>query len=431
MAYLSKTYSQDAGARKIFTVSAWVKRSKLGTNQDCVSAFRSSDGFQTDVIRFQSSDAFQFYAHTTNSSGNAQLTTNRLFRDVNSWYHIVVRVDTTQSTSSDRIRLYVNGEQETSFSTANYMSQNGEIVWGIGSGVSHQIGAVGGSNNFKGLMTHIHYCDGQSLAPTSFGSTDNTTGIWKPITNPSVTYGTNGFFLNFEDSSNFGDDTSGNGNDYTLTTGTITQTIDTPSNIFATLNPLQYTGATVPNHTFSNGNLSVSTTTTSGADSNVFGTLGVSQGKWYYEYKFTGGNTGMAAGWRGEDGDRMAYYSGNGYKYDESGSSAYGASYTTNDIIGVAADLDNGNLTFYKNGTSQGEITNAFTLADGQYYQPFLWDGSGSLYITCDVNFGNGYFGTTAVSSAGTNAGIGTFEYDVPSGYKALCTKNINAEEYS
>ena len=136
MAYLSKTYSQDAGARKIFTVSAWVKRSKLGTNQDCVSAFRSSDGFQTDVIRFQSSDAFQFYAHTTNSSGNAQLTTNRLFRDVNSWYHIVVRVDTTQSTSSDRIRLYVNGEQETSFSTANYVSQNGEIVWGIGSGVS-------------------------------------------------------------------------------------------------------------------------------------------------------------------------------------------------------------------------------------------------------------------------------------------------------
>jgi hypothetical protein len=421
------------GDRQKGTISVWIKRSKLGSTQYFVN--ERSDNNNMAWIAFSGGDALNWGDQVSGVS-QFEYTTNRKFRDTSAWYHFVFAWDTTLATASERVRTYVNGVEETSFATTNNPSQN--YSSNFSRGTTSYPAIIGrldsGTYYFGGSMAHFHRVDGQQLTPSTFGQTDSTTGIWKPKTNPSITYtGSSSFnyFLKFENTSDYGEDSSGENNAFSVGGGTMTQTIDTPSNVFATLNPLQYTGATVPNHTFSNGNLSVSTTTTIGADANVFGTLGVSQGKWYYEYKFTGGNTGMAAGWRGEDGDRMAYYSGNGYKYDESGSSAYGASYTTNDIIGVAADLDNGNLTFYKNGTTQGEITNAFTLADGQYYQPFLWDGSGSNYITCDVNFGNGYFGTTAVASAGTNAGIGTFEYDVPSGYKALCTKNINAQEYS
>jgi hypothetical protein len=142
---LSKTFGSASSSNTTFTVSAWVKRAKLSANQDVVSAFQSSSGLQTDLIRFGSADDLEFYAHTTNSSGNADIQTNRLFRDVGAWYHIVLALDTTQATASNRVKIYVNGVQETSFSTENYMNQNGTIIWGLGSGTEHTIGAVGTS----------------------------------------------------------------------------------------------------------------------------------------------------------------------------------------------------------------------------------------------------------------------------------------------
>ena len=423
--YLSQTISSSTG--KTFTLSFWMKKS---TDESSMGLFHlSSDNNGNHYIEIATKSGngldIQFKNGTSGTNGTfLRRRTNRLLRDFSAWMNVVIRFDSTQASASDRFRLYINGVQETSLDVDSTPDIPQDYVTDLNNnGSTLNIGRiVTGSNYYHGYFAEMILADGSSLGPTSFGATNPVTNIWEPITYTG-TYGTNGFRLDFADSSALGNDVSGNNNDFTVNNLTsVDQSTDTCSNNFAVLNPIQFTGTTVPNHTFSNGNLSVSTTTTAGADSNVFGTFGVSQGKWYYEYKFTGGNTGMAAGYRGEDGDRMAYYS-NGDKYDESGSSSYGDSYTTNDIIGVAADLDNGNLTFYKNGTSQGEITSAFTLANDQYYQPFLWDGSGSKYITCDVNFGNAPFSISSGNSDGN--GYGNFEYSVPSGYYALNTKNL------
>src|SRR6056300_808312 len=229
--YLSRSNGTPT-SQQIFTFSAWVKRSGLnpsGNNMQFFSIYNDTSNRMD--FRFQTGDTIDFY-HT---SSLGRLTTNRLFRDTNAWYHIVLRVDTTQSTSSDRYRLYINGVQETSFSTETQPSQNANL------GTNFSTFSIGddsyGSSDYDGSMAHIHYTDGQSYAPTTFGETDATTGIWKPKTAPSVTYGTNGFFLKFENSGAFGTDSSGNANNFTVN-GTMTQTIDTPSNVFATINPL-------------------------------------------------------------------------------------------------------------------------------------------------------------------------------------------------
>ena len=173
---LTKVYG-SSGNRRTYTLSAWVKRSGLGSNQDMISAYRSTDGLQTDVMRWQSDNKFQFYMHTTSGGTNAQLTTDRVFRDLNAWYHIVTRVDTTQSTASNRVRIYINGVQETSFSTETYPDQNEQSIWGLGdSNVTHTIGAVGTSNYLDGYMSHVHYADGYSYDASTFGSTDSTPG---------------------------------------------------------------------------------------------------------------------------------------------------------------------------------------------------------------------------------------------------------------
>ena len=188
-------------------------------------------------MRFPSDDTFQFYMHSTNSAGNCEIKTIRKFRDPNAWYHFVTRVDTTQGTAADRVRIYVNGVQETAFATENYMNQNGEGVWGIGaSHTTHTIGAVGTANYFDGYVSHVHYADGQSLAPTVFGETDSTTGEWKIKTSPSVTYGNNGFFI-LKDGNSVTDQ-SPNTNNWTVAGGTLTKTEDCPDNVFNTFNRL-------------------------------------------------------------------------------------------------------------------------------------------------------------------------------------------------
>ena len=427
------------GNRKKWTWSAWVKRSALKASGSTYmwsennSPYFSTFMFTDDSIRYYEYDnAFQ-----------TQIKTNRVFRDTSAWYHIVLTVDTAQATSTDRVKIYINGVQETSMSISTYPSQNFDTFVNT-SGQTLKIGVESSGSNFDGLMTHIHFCDGYAYSPTDFGSTDSTTGIWKPITSPSVTYGTNGYFLDFANSSDMGNDVSGNNNDFTVT-GTMTQTIDTPSNVFATFNALYNS-----NQNLSNGNLSA-TNTTSTWNSRA-STLAGSSGKYYAEYKINKPGTSyhmngvgdidyiVPSTHAGAGTGLIAYYSDSGEKYVEGTNTSYGDTYGDGDIIGIALDLDNGYVYFSKNGTWQNSGnptsgasgTGGIALpTTGTYAFTESVRSATSSNSKVDANFGNGYFGTTAVASAGTNSGIGTFEYDVPSGYKALCTKNINEQEYS
>ena len=433
---LTKTFSGSGTSNKIMTFSFWCKKT-IQSGWSYIIHNGQSDGDPVCVIGFE--DNFLKFNYYVGGSTLGRLKTNRLFRDTSAWYHIVVAIDTTQATSSDRIKFYVNGVQETSFSQSDYPSLNQTITLLQGTDV-HTIGASAVPDGyFDGSMAHFHAIDGTAYAASTFGETDSTSGIWKPKTGPSVTYGTNGFFLKFQDSSSLGDDSSGNTNDFTLS-GSGIQILDTPSNVFTTGNSL-IKGT--------NGNSNGNNTTTSGQNSweSMWSTLGASSGKWYAEFKPTnlGTNVGMAAGATQTEEIKTfdeivgkvggVHYQSHGSIYNnnvetESGGSPY-STYTTNDIIGVAIDLDNNYIYFAKNGTWQNSGdptsgasgTGGISLTANKVYH----FGFGAYNSTVTANFGNGYFATTAVSSAeNDDAGYGKFEYDVPTGYYALCTKNIN-----
>ena len=429
--YLSRTPA-IAGNRKTFTISFWLKRSDL-------NYFYFSGGSGSGVY-FDSSGRLEYFEY---SGGYiAQLTTNALFRDLSAWYHVVITYNSTEATASDRIKIWINGVQQTSFAFSTYPSLNlDSLVYNTTS--AHNISY---SNYLNGYLSHVHFIDGTAYDASTFGETDATTGIWKPITEPSVTYGTNGFFLKFENSGSMGLDSSPNGNNFTVN-GTLTQTVDTPSNVFATWNPLEnyYQSATL-----SNGNTTIQTGSSQYSPSSS--TLGVSSGKWYWEVEYdalSGGSdvayVGVLSQFAtnsttslGTNANDYGYYV-NGNYYNNNTGTAYGTTYTTGDIIGVALDLDNNKLYFSKNGTWQNSgdpesgatgtgaisITNPTSTTNGAYF-PSICDGSSSANATFKTNFGNGYFGITPVASAGSNGNGAIFEFDCPSGYYALNTKNIN-----
>jgi hypothetical protein len=377
-------------------------------------------------------DSLHFAFNPTGSSWWSYNVSNRLFRDTSAWYHLVARVDTTDASASNRLKIYVNGEQQTLNSTIG--TQNLDTGWNNNS-YTLRVGeyAGDGGENFDGQFAHFHYIDGTAYDASTFGETDSTTGIWKPKTAPSVTYGTNGFFLKFENSSAMGTD-SGGSNNLTVS-GTVTKLIDTPSNVFATINPL-YNVTTFNGSKLSNNN------TTAACSTNykgvILSTLGASTGKYYFEAKITNaddfgvGITDDAISlntWSPSSGNYVFYLT-DGSIRRPSGSTSSGTTYTTNDIIGVAWNATDSEVTFYKNGSA---IASAYSVEGTQGTMMFaIADVGTSSDNTVHCNFGNGYFGTTAVSSAeNPDDGIGIFEYDVPAGYRALCTKSINAQEYS
>ena len=440
--YLTRTPS-SAGNRRTFTISVWVKFLADGNNDAIFNAWSADSNSAHIVFKRRSTDGGQLGW----SQWAIDNFTNRIFRDVNAWYHIVYRVDTTQASGGNRIRLYVNGEQETSFAAATDPAQNEELP--VNNTVRHIIGANGYSsigNHIYGNMAHFHLCDGYSYAPSEFGETDSTTGIWKVKTAPSVTYGTNGFFLKFENSAAMGTDSAGSNN--FAVNGTMTKLIDTPSNVFATWNLLfpqsQY-------GTYTNGNTSVIGNNNTYA-SRTNSTLAASSGKYYMEFKIIdvqgssypgvgmiSTQNAITEGQVGGAANSVSYRAG-GTILTNGSTTATENSYTDNDIIGVAMDLDNGAVYFHKNGTYQnnGNPTSGSSKTGSLYsFTP----GTDTYHFGCTLyqadselsaNFGNGYFGTTAVSSAqNPDDGIGIFEYDVPAGYRALCTKSINEQEYS
>lgn len=430
-ANLSKTPG-SAGNRKKFNFSFWIK------GNDFVSdyIFFSASGSTESAIIFDSSSRLEFYEYN-GSSKTTKITTKRVFKDPSAWYHIVVSIDTTQSTSTNRVKLYVNGSQETDLENTTYGAQDFDSLFN--NTTTQYIGSTASGGNFDGSMTHIHFNDGYTYDASTFGETDSTSGIWKPKTAPSVTYGTNGFFLKFENSGAMGTDSSGNSNTYAVS-GTLTQNVDSPTNNFATLNPLFYT-TTSGTLDFGNRNF----TKSSSVNRSCFSTLAPSAGKWYCEVKVandTDCKLGIA--------DISADYNFNGqtldfsdstygYSYNEAGtksvagnSSSYGTGYNAADIIGIAMDLDNSKLYFSLNGTFQDSGvptsgstgTGAISINAGGTYA-FAGKVNGGTDL--GFNFGSGDYSTSSTVASGNadDNGIGSFEYDVPAGYYALCTKNI------
>ena len=441
--YLSKTFS--SGNTKTWTWSGWVKKNKTESFQTIFSAGTNANSINIDGGSGTENSAIGidgFY------NGTRHLRyTSSAYRDVNGWYHVVVAVDTTQATDSNRIKLWVNGSQvglDESIA-GSWPAQNSDGV--INSNVVHSIGRRENvpDGYFDGSITHVYFIDGTAYDADTFGEYDSTTGIWTAKFGPSVTYGTNGFFLKFENSGAFGTDSSGNGNNFTVN-GTMTQNIDTPNNVFATLNPLDNDSAT----TFSNGNCKA--VTDNSLRKPFYSTLAVSSGKYYWEVKMIDVNssfflTGISGSFTstneplGYELYDYGYRKSNGAVRNNDSDTAYGSSFADGDIIGVGLDLDNNKLYFAKNGTWENSAdpssgTGGFSITDASNtvkgsYTPAGSDFATGSGATVEHNFGNGYFGTTAVSSAqNPDDGIGIFEYDVPTGYRALCTKSINAEEY-
>ena len=446
---LSRANGSGSATTK-FTYSVWLKYSGWYTGGQ--RFFSATGGSGDTYFRFNEDGTLEVSGDNSAATSLGYFITNRKFRDHSAWMHIVIKVDTTQSTQTDRFKLYINGVDEAGvggYSTGTYPNQNADDNISLSSN-THYIGGAASSQYFNGSMTHIHYSDGYAYDASTFGETDSTSGIWKPKASPTgITYGTNGYFLKMENSGAMGTDSSGNTNTFSVANGTLTQNVDTPSNNFATLNPLSYQVASQMNNPPTTGNL----TLTSGSGSawgTLLSTIGASSGKYYCEAKLSAlglyampgicdmsvDQQNSSTQWYiGETASsaQYGYYSGQGNIYTNASDSSYGNSFTTGDIIGIAMDLDNSKLYFSKNGTWQnsGVPTSGST-------------GTGAVSITADktygfgfsgyastvwyVNFGSGYFSTSIVSSAGTSPSEGgIFEYNCPNGYQALCTKGINS----
>ena len=450
--YLFRNFT-SAGNKKTFTFSAWVKFAD-DTSISTLFATGADSENRLIFIRHDSGSGSALKVDgKTSTNQTIEVRTNRAFRDTNAWYHIVLRVDTTQSTAADRVRIYVNGVQETSFAQSTYPSQNYDTE--VNKTANHMVGrySYSASNYMNGYMSHVAFVDGASLAPTSFGQTDSTSGIWKFKSPSGVTWGTNGFHLKFENSGNLGLDSSSNTANWT-SQGNLKQSKSTPSNVISTINAKDNTITTGDaKATFTDAGTTVQTGNTPYTASTS--SYGVTKGKWYAEFKYTAkgqtdaailgvvGKIFAANAAIGTVSESYSYYV-NGNKYVASGSAtSYGSTWTLNDIIGIALDVDNSKLYFSKNGTWQdsGDPTSGSTgtgaisiaavdtVEAGAYFMAVGDFGNPTTtYATWKPNFGEGKFGQDAVASAGTSSSgdDSVWEYDCPANYYGLNTKNIN-----
>ena len=433
--YLERDPS-SAGDRQKFTTSMWVKRTEIGLASSIFSVYPASSPGNTNVLQFgfMSDDRFQLGLQTYYS-----LQSTRVFRDTSAWYHIVLAVDTTQSTSTNRFKVYINGVLERNWDTEAQPAQN--HTTGVNFTEPHRIGTlISNSWYFSGYIAEVNHVDGSQLAPTDFGEFDDT-GIWIPK-EYTGSYGTNGFYLDFADGSDLGDDESGNGNDFTeVNIAAADQATDTCTNNFCTLNPLipyaVQSGAPVISNgaTFHNG---------SGGWTGMKGTIGINKGKWYWELSMGGAGGGVSVihgiqtvtSASGESTatsahnllETAAFYTNGGHwiKDETSGRDDIAASSITHTpgntvVYAVALNMDDGEITYYANGS----VISGLNEVDldglaGETVAPFA-----SVYNQqLAWNFGG--YTTLSISSAASDAnGYGTFEYAPPSGYYSLCTKNL------
>jgi len=433
---LQRTISSGSSSNTKFTISFWFKMCHNHTNDEWFFENYNSGSART-WIRFNldTGDPRLEVSEYTGSYIFRKIT-HRVFRDIGAFYHIHVKFDSTQSTDTERLKIYINGVLETNFAQTNHPSLNAtSIVANTGNQHIAYSENIGGAY-FSGYMCEYVFLEGVAVEPNgNTGEFDtDSPNIWKPVDVSGLTFGTNGFYLDFEDSSALGNDANGS-NNFTVTNLTAeSQSLDTCTNNFATMNPLDKTpiGTSI---TYSDGNLT--TTASSGSDWTQRYSLSnfvVSSGKWYVECKV--GNIGTNQWYVGVIKNRQSatfssslgflpngvgygHYAADGRIINNGSDLSSGSSFTTNDIIGIALDLDNGTLNFYKNGSANGsQVTSLDTTAD--------WQFVGNSYSTAAWNWN---FGSPAFSISSGNADAnshGNFEYAVPSGYFSLCTKNLS-----
>ena len=437
------------GNRKTWTHSSWVKRTEISFAGDGFGHtffFGGAYGSEACILRFNTGttaatlDTLQIdigFGGTLSRSHTSQV-----FRDTSAWYHIVLAVDTTQSTATDRFKLYVNGELVTSYYSRNNPAQNFDTSNNYqSSGYYNNVGAYksGGTTygKFCGYIAESYNIDGSALAPTAFGEFDEDSGIWKPK-EYTGSFPNNSWYLKFDDSGALGADSSGNS--YTFTLNNITaadQATDTPTNNFATLNPLMANAGPANYLPITEGGTKAVNAAAAYKIANS--TFGVTSGKWYWEVKATDVNGVTAIGvtmphyW---DTDYTLggciYYGQTGQRYNNSSASAFGATYTDGDIISFALDMDATPPTMevYKNNVSQGNLMAGLSInGAGGAFLPVKEDGYFPKIVgynanTFECNFG-GYTTFTISSAASDENGYGTSEYAPPTGYYALCTKNL------
>src|SRR3989344_3229583 len=437
--YLSRTTSTSN--RKTFTYSGWVKRGKLAWEAAIIAAYNSGGGNYA-FIGFTAGDKLEAFS---GGGGTYTLISSALFRDPAAWLHVVVAVDTTQATASDRVKMYVNGSLITSLSTATYPTQNGDTFFNFASAPN----CISGYNCspptawlFDGYMSDAYFIDGSALAPTCFGETD-ANGYWRPKTystaSPCAAYGTNGFKLAFGTGSALGTDSAGSNNWATSTnmTAAVSQMTDSPTNSFATVNGVR------SELTLSNGNLKVTSTTNNDSSHGSIGFSSASGGKFYYEFTRKDADDVAIAWFVGiaktsavltttpyNDGDFYLYYSPDGHLYHAGDVGAYGSSWAASgDVVGVAVDMTAGKIWFRKNNgawPNSGDPTTganaAFSSLSGDFV-PVTTRTGGTSSTASEFNFGQGgQSGLTYDSASG-----GTFKYTPPSGFKALSTANLPA----
>ena len=429
---LSRTVANAAVTNAAF--SCWFKRTTIGANQ---TIYSTQAGNEEVRIKIHSDDKLDVYHHD-GSNYVYRMFTNRLFRDPSAWYHLVIRVDTTNGTADNRIRIYINGTQETSFSARSNPDQNSNIEWFQGATGYIGMSEDGSSNPFGGYLAEVVMVDGSTTEHTVFGEFDeDTTTVWKPkAVYGAVGFGTNGWYLNFKDSSSLGNST-GNSNDFTANNlAAKDQSIDTCQNNFCTLNPLQIgprNNQSESAGTFSEGALNVLGT---GTADDFAGTIAVSTGKWFYEVKLlTALNHG--AGFAPlEDFTSNDSSISNGiingaqqYGSNEGGSDSRIANngntdvspqnnFDDDDIISFAFDIDGGTLKIYNNGSLDRTISSI----PADTYIPIGGDSS-STDASLSFNFGSPSYSESGGNSDGS--GYGNFSMAVPSGYFSICTKNL------
>ena len=447
--YVHKTQGTSTNTDK-YTLSVWLKR---GANFGAVNTwFSEGVGLTAQADYNFKADGTMMLYNRDASSNIFQLVTTRVFRDPGAWYHVVLLFDSSQGTAANRMKLYINGVQESSFSTATYPAQdlNSEVNKG---GTKHTWAAFDSNgsivNEFDGYIAEALFLDGTVAAIGDLGEFDSDSpSIWKPKDVSGLTFGTNGYYLDWEASDNLGNDANG-GTDFTeVNLAAADQAVDTPTNSFCTMNPLdnyRFAG------TFSEGNCHIVSSSSNYAYTT--GTMGMTAGKWYYEVEFDAqssagdysriGFAGIMSTGNAEMGSQAhnyAYYGVNGYGYYSGSSAALGTTYTTGDIVSVALDLDNLKVYYAKNGTwvNSGDPESGATGTGAQTvlaasttpigaYLPALNYVDSSITGTFKCNFG-GCSAFTVSSANQDGNGYGNFEYAVPSGYLALCTKNLGSD---
>jgi len=433
-----------AGDRQTFTFSTWVKFNFAGNDNGILHAREDAN----DRFFFGQTSNYLFITYYVGGT-EKNIRTNALYRDPSNWYHVVLRVDTTTGTANDRIRIYVNGVLQT-LHTGQMPTQNDNLA--VSDTVAHKIGQRVSNNDYKAdyYLAETVFIDGQTLAPTSFGETDDDYGHWKPIDVSSLTFGDEGYYLNYAasgvgtaSSSTIGADVSGNTNHWT-SAGLVTtdQMLDSPTNNVTTLNPLSSLGATE----YSEGNLKFKVT--SSGDETSFGTIGTSSGKWYFEvFANTISNAYIDIGVGSVNHPDIAtpqshmemtgYYclqlADNYIKRFDNGAEVDSTSVSndTGDIIMIAYDVDNNKFwagkdgTWLNSGNPAGGANAWITMDDGfTTLAPAVCTKENDILTT---NFGqdSSFAGAATAQGETDGNGIGDFYYEPPSGFLALCTKNL------